>query len=299
MDKPLTVSAQRVLQLADTYARGEGCEYTGTDHLLLGMLHQEDSVAAAAFERIGVTLGDIASHLHFEPIDLDGTALLSEERPRNFAVRQSLERARVEAEKLKDQFVGTEHILLGVLASPQNEAVRMLTGISPLLSGLRDEVLNLLGQREEPKPTTGAAPSGAVRHGTDPHADAFDLIRAELAYQIRRAGAVADDPHEVGAWLLLAQRHLADAVTEWTGTDRDVDALYGVIRAVAVGVACVSQHAGQVIADAARYTGGRTPAGLLPSERMQAWAPFVAAIRARQQQQQAQKGTANAAAQVG
>jgi hypothetical protein len=282
VDKPLTVSAQRVLQLADTYARGEGCEYTGTDHLLLGMLHQEDSVAATAFERIGVTLAEVASHLHFEPIDLDCTALLSEERPRNFAVRESLNRARVEAERLKDKFVGTEHILLGVLASPQNEAVRMLAGISPLLGGLRDEVLNLLGQREEPKSKPESASAAAPRV-VDPHADAFDLIRAERAYQDSKWGTVDEQPHEVGSWLLIAQAHLAEAAHEWVGQATDVPALVSLVKAVAVGVACLDQHGAKLLADIVRRT---DPArvrelGIAPNARMKVWEPFLAAIRKR------------------
>lgn len=77
--------------------------------------------------------------------------------------------------------------------------------------------------------------------------DVLALIRAERAYQDRKWGPITDRPHEVGAWLLVMKGKLDAAIRAWQGTPGDGPALTELVKAVAVGVACLEQHAGPVV----------------------------------------------------
>lgn len=77
--------------------------------------------------------------------------------------------------------------------------------------------------------------------------DVFALVRAERAYQDRKWGGLADHPHEVGAWLLVMKGKFDAAVAAWQTTPNDLPALVSLIKAVAVGVACLEQHAGPLV----------------------------------------------------
>jgi hypothetical protein len=121
---------------------------------------------------------------------------------------------------------------------------------------------------------------------TNPHLDQCDvlaLIQAERAYQDRKWGSVADHPHEVGAWLLVMKGKLDAAIAKWQTTPNDVPALAELVKAVAVGVACMEQHGGNLLMNQLRVMDHTKPLyhGNFPSRRDQCYWPVLEAIRQR------------------
>ena len=73
-------------------------------------------------------------------------------------------------------------------------------------------------------------------------AGALRAVGEERAYQDGKWGAVAEHPHEVGAWLLVMEKCLNDAKLAWAGSRGDTGALHGIRKVIAVGLACAEQH---------------------------------------------------------
>ena len=124
-----------------------------------------------------------------------------------------------------------------------------------------------------PDPLAGIRLSQAV---------AFALVRAERAYQDRKWGDIDAHPHEVGAWLLVMKGKLDAAVTAWqTTAGSDVPALWNVIKAIAVGVACLEQHGAELLVKAiADMEFTKTQQHYMtPSRRCEAYWPILERIR--------------------
>lgn len=72
--------------------------------------------------------------------------------------------------------------------------------------------------------------------------DVYSAIDSERDFQDRKWGSVDEHPHEVGAWILLMQKHLRDAENAWCSSDGHYTALREIRKVLAVGVACAEQH---------------------------------------------------------
>lgn len=70
----------------------------------------------------------------------------------------------------------------------------------------------------------------------------FDAINSERDWQDRKWGTIQQHPHEVGAWLTLMRKLLADAEAAWAGANNDTAALHEIRKVIAVGIACGEQH---------------------------------------------------------
>jgi hypothetical protein len=111
---------------------------------------------------------------------------------------------------------------------------------------------------------------------------AFALIKAERRYQDGKWGSLDEHPHEVGAWLLVMQGKVDAAVKKWqTTAGSDVPALWEVIKALAVGVACLEQHGGELLRQAiADMEFARTNlAYTTPGARERAYWPLLDKVR--------------------
>lgn len=97
-------------------------------------------------------------------------------------------------------------------------------------------------------PAPASNPNGPIVNPRLDQCDVFALITAERTYQDRKWGSLTDHPHEVGAWLLVMKGKLDAAIAHWQTTPHDRPALSNLIKAVAVGVACLEQHAGELLA---------------------------------------------------
>ncbi len=150
--------AQRVIILAQDEARRLNYNYVGTEHLLLGLLRENQGIAAKALQNLGVDLDQVRQEI--EKTLGRGTAPPSGEiqfTPRGKKVIMEL--AIDEARNLGHSYVGTEHLLLGLIREGECAAARLLENMGADLERVRREVTKLLGaptQQPQPGRSTGA-----------------------------------------------------------------------------------------------------------------------------------------------
>jgi ATP-dependent Clp protease ATP-binding subunit ClpC len=157
MFERFTDRARRVIDLAQEEARMLSHNYIGTEHLLLGLIHEGEGVAAQALESLGISLEAVRQQVE-EVIGL-GQQVPSGRIPFTPRAKKVLELARREALQLGHHYIGTEHILLGMIREGEGVAAQVLAGLGADLNGVRQQVLRLLhGSQgeDEPASTRGA-----------------------------------------------------------------------------------------------------------------------------------------------
>ncbi len=163
MFERFTDRARRVVVLAQEEARLLNHNYIGTEHLLLGLIHEGEGLAAKALESLGVTLDQVRSQV--EDMIGVGTATPQGHIPFTPRAKKVLELSLREALQLGHNYIGTEHILLGLLREGEGVAAQVLMKIGLDMQKVRQTVLQLMqgyqGQQGEGK-ASGEAPSGSL-----------------------------------------------------------------------------------------------------------------------------------------
>src|ERR1700687_295774 len=164
-----TDRARRVLVLAQEEARLLNHSFIGTEHILLGLIHEGEGVAAKALESLGVSL-EAGREKVEETIGLSGTAPTGSP-PFTPRAKKVLELSLREALQLGHNYIGTEHMLLGLVREGEGVAAQVLVNLGADLSRVRQQVIQLLsGYSAEKGSTTGPgagpssqeAPSGSL-----------------------------------------------------------------------------------------------------------------------------------------
>jgi ATP-dependent Clp protease ATP-binding subunit ClpC len=149
-----TERAKDVLRRSEEEAQRYNHDYIGTEHLLLGLIRDSEPVASRALIAMGVPLAKIQSALEF--IIGSGEDTPKDEVGLTPRAKQVLELAIDESRRLEDDYVGTHHILLGLVREGDGIAGGVLQGLGVTLDKARDQVSRLLSERdgggEAPKP---------------------------------------------------------------------------------------------------------------------------------------------------
>jgi ATP-dependent Clp protease ATP-binding subunit ClpA len=144
-----TDRARRVVVLAQEEARLLDHNYIGTEHILLGIVHEGDGVGAKALESLGIELQAIRVQV-LEVVGRGGPAP-SGHVPFTPRAKKVLELSLREALQLGHNYIGTEHILLGLIREGDGVAAQVLTALGVELSAVRQRVIELLsGAQPEP-----------------------------------------------------------------------------------------------------------------------------------------------------
>ncbi len=163
MFERFTDRARRVVVLAQEEARLLNHNYIGTEHLLLGLIHEGEGLAAKALESLGVSLDQVRSQV--EDMIGVGTATPQGHIPFTPRAKKVLELSLREALQLGHNYIGTEHILLGLLREGEGVAAQVLMKIGLDMQKVRQTVLQLMqgyqGQQGEGK-AGSEAPSGSL-----------------------------------------------------------------------------------------------------------------------------------------
>lgn len=125
MFQRFTAQARDVVVLAQDEARFLKHNYIGTEHILLGLLRNEEGVAARVLESLDITTEEVRAHV--ERIVGQGDKVMTGEIPFTPRAKKVLELALKEALALKHNYVGTEHILLGLMREARGVAARVLS----------------------------------------------------------------------------------------------------------------------------------------------------------------------------
>ena len=160
MYERFTDRARKVMQLANQEAQRFNHEYIGTEHILLGLVKEGSGVAANVLKNLDVDLRKI--RLEVEKLVQSGPEMVTMGKlPQTPRAKKVIEYSMEEARNLNHNYVGTEHILLGLLREQEGVAAQVLMNLGMKLDDVREEVLNLLGHGME------SSEVGSERGGRD------------------------------------------------------------------------------------------------------------------------------------
>ena len=185
MYERFTDRARKVMQLANQEAQRFNHEYIGTEHILLGLVKEGSGVAANVLKNLEVDLRKI--RLEVEKIVQSGPDMVTMGKlPQTPRAKKVIEYAMEEARNLNHNYVGTEHLLLGLLREQEGVAAQVLMNLGLKLEDVRDEVLTLLGGTSlEGGETEGRGQSGGgsakSSKSKTPALDSFGRDLTELA----------------------------------------------------------------------------------------------------------------------
>ncbi len=186
MFERFTERARKVLALANQEAQRFNHEYIGTEHILLGLVKEGSGVGANVLKNMGVDLSKV--RMEVEKLVKAGPEMLTMGKlPKTPRAKKVIEYSIEEARNLNHNYVGTEHILLGLLREQDGVAAQVLMNLGLKLDEVREEVLNLLGAGVEPAEAHGhgptEAPGGRRPKSKTPALENFGRDLTELAQQ--------------------------------------------------------------------------------------------------------------------
>ncbi|MDQ6783934.1 MAG: ATP-dependent Clp protease ATP-binding subunit [Actinomycetota bacterium] len=158
MFERFTDRARRVVVLAQEEARLLNHNYIGTEHILLGLIHEGEGVAAQALEQLGISLEAVRTQV--EEIIGQGGSSPSGHIPFTPRAKKVLELSLREALQLGHNYIGTEHILLGLIREGEGVAAQVLVKLGADLSRVRQQVIQLLSGYAGKEGATTGGPSG-------------------------------------------------------------------------------------------------------------------------------------------
>ena len=183
MFERFTDRARKVMALANQEAQRFNHEYIGTEHILLGLVKEGSGVGANVLKNLDVDLRKV--RLEVEKLVKSGPETVTMGKlPQTPRAKKVIEYAIEEARNLNHNYVGTEHLLLGLLREQDGVAAQVLMNLNLRLEDVREEVLNLLGASDEGDEIGSAIP-GESKKGKSktPALDSFGRDLTEIARQ--------------------------------------------------------------------------------------------------------------------
>ncbi len=204
MYERFTDRARKVMQLANQEAQRFNHEYIGTEHILLGLVKEGSGVAANVLKNLDVDLRRI--RLEVEKLVQSGPEMVTMGKlPQTPRAKKVIEYSMEEARNLNHNYVGTEHILLGLLREQEGVAAQVLINLGMKLEDVREEVLNLLG------------------HGLESDDDAGDRSRGEERAESRAKGGKSKTPALDSFGRDLTQLAKQDKLDPVIGREREIE----------------------------------------------------------------------------
>jgi ATP-dependent Clp protease ATP-binding subunit ClpC len=167
MFERFTEKAIKVIMLAQEEARRLGHNFVGTEQILLGLIGEGTGVAAKVLKSMGVNLKD--ARIEVEKIIGRGSGFVAVEIPFTPRAKRVLELSLEEARQLGHNYIGTEHLLLGLIREGEGVAARVLENLGVDLGKVRTQVIRMLGETE----TTPVGVGGGSRSNKTPTLDEF------------------------------------------------------------------------------------------------------------------------------
>jgi ATP-dependent Clp protease ATP-binding subunit ClpC len=166
-----TERVRRVLQMAREEAQRLHHEYVGTEHILLGLIREGEGVAAAVLQNLNVDLDEVQQKIEETVKKGKAVQATGPDLPYTSRAKKVLELSMSEARELNHSYVGTEHLLLGLLREEKGIAAQVLTEAGVNLDAARTETLRLLGTEMPQQGGTAAQPSGQSPPAAAPKTD--------------------------------------------------------------------------------------------------------------------------------
>jgi ATP-dependent Clp protease ATP-binding subunit ClpA len=201
-----TERARHVVVLAQEEARAFKHNYIGTEHILLGLLREEEGVAARILESLEITADEVRSQVM--QIVGEGDEVRTGQIPFTPRAKKVLELALREALSIGHNYIGTEHILLGITREGEGVAARIMLDLGADAQRIREEVINALGITVDP--------GGKVRRWRRPRPVFGEVtVQHSWQYRVERHEAVDEQRlNDLGAegWELVSAERSPDGV---------------------------------------------------------------------------------------
>ncbi|MEO6711168.1 MAG: Clp protease N-terminal domain-containing protein, partial [Planctomycetota bacterium] len=163
-----TDRAKKVMNLARQEAQRFNHEYLGTEHILLGLVQEGSGVAANVLKNMAIDLNKIRAEVE-KIVKTGPTMVTMGQLPFTPRAKKVLELSMEEASNLGHNYIGTEHLLLGLIKENEGIAAQVLLNLGVKLEDVREEVLEFLGadsgEEEEEESASGETPSGGSTEG--------------------------------------------------------------------------------------------------------------------------------------
>jgi ATP-dependent Clp protease ATP-binding subunit ClpC len=223
MFERFTDRARQVVVLAQEEARELGHSYIGTEHILLGLLRVSDGVAARALESLGISLDAVREEVR-QTVGQGETSQLPSHIPFTPQAKKVLELSLREALQLGHNYIGTEHILLGLVRDSEGVAAQVLVNLGANLNRVRAEVMQfvrageaepetfLAGESAAPVAEQASSPPRTTRVSAAAHAASPVRVvgsRIQLEGLNARIGEVISRLEEIAERLATIEGHLA------------------------------------------------------------------------------------------
>lgn len=209
MFERFTEKAIKVIMLAQEEARRLGHNFVGTEQVLLGLIGEGTGVAAKTLKSMGVTLKDARAEV--EKIIGRGSGFVAVEIPFTPRAKRVLELSWDEARQLGHNYIGTEHLLLGLIREGEGVAARVLENLGVDLNKIRSNVVKMLGE-SKPQATTGGSSSSSSSSGSSggktktPSLDEFGRDLTLAAQELRLDPVVGREKEIERVIQILARR---------------------------------------------------------------------------------------------
>jgi len=247
-----TERARQVVVLAQEEARALKHNYIGTEHILLGLLREEEGLAARALESLDITVERVRAQV--VRIVGSGEEVTSSQIPFTPRAKKVLELALREALSLGHNYIGTEHILLGLVRENEGVAMRILLDFDADSEKIRNEVIRMLSGPEARQLREVTMVGGQVTRRDFDRAwlDGLGLVLDRLAVEIRGKLGREPDAGDLLLALACAPDTLPAQVLGELGVD--LDALWGTIERVREQVTRVREQAARAREQLAQQT---------------------------------------------
>jgi ATP-dependent Clp protease ATP-binding subunit ClpC len=201
-----TKRAKQVLQLAAEEARAFNHPYIGTEHILLGLIRESEGIAARVLDELGVKLPQARSAVEF--IVGSGESTMVTDQELTARAQKVIKYAIEEANRLNHHYIGTEHLLLGLVRNGEGVATGVLDILGVSLEQVRNQVMRVL--RHGTTGTTGetrTAPGTTTtqRQSKTPYLDALGTDLTEMAEQ-GRLDPIIGRQHEIERVIQILSR---------------------------------------------------------------------------------------------
>jgi ATP-dependent Clp protease ATP-binding subunit ClpA len=234
MYERFTDRGRKVMQLANQEAQRFNHEYVGTEHILLGLVKEGTGVAANVLKNLDIDLRKI--RLEVEKIVQSGPDMVTMGKlPQTPRAKKVIEYSIEEARNLNHNYVGTEHLLLGLLREQEGVAAQVLMNLGLELKVVREEVLTVLGANSDvSNPLRTSTDSPTVHDLSTPFmylpeeviqalediGERFQKIvldkqEAIAEQDFEKAAGFRDKEHELKRRVLDAIKHLKTSIREW------------------------------------------------------------------------------------
>ncbi|XVX20974.1 ATP-dependent Clp protease ATP-binding subunit [Actinomycetota bacterium] len=183
MFERFTDRARRVVVLAQEEARMLNHNYIGTEHILLGLIHEGEGVASKALESLGISLESVREQV--QEIIGQGQQSPSGHIPFTPRAKKVLELSLREALQLGHNYIGTEHILLGLIREGEGVAAQVLVKLGADLNSVRQQVIQLISGYQGKEGQTAGVGAGAQQEGTPAGSLVLDQFGRNLTQAAR------------------------------------------------------------------------------------------------------------------